>query len=177
MPNPHPIHHFNSDWPDRVRALNVNDTLFVPKKELTIKQVRNLVGNMNYRLKGKALYSTLTDRNSGDSIITCILKEGDVSAKRKRVALVTTKKTKAAPVVKGKRGRRKGVSRIMPKPMEAYAIIECTYVNGGAQTMRAADPNELDALLARCRDNTQVTEIITYKRAEHQRKQVAWESA
>lgn len=183
MTNPSPqVQYMNSPWPDKLRAMKVNDVLLITKKELTPKQVRNLVANCNYKWSGKALFKYTSD-DKGDSIVVCVTREKDADAvlARKRMPRSPTaiKKAKsvALPKVAKKHISRTKEPILMPKPMEANAIVECTYVNGGTQTMRAADENELNQLLERCRSNNQVVEIITYKREVVQRKQVSWATA
>lgn len=181
MTNRDPKKQFSSTWPDKLRKLKVNETLFISADELSIPQVRHLASNLNARLKGDAIYKSTHDTKSGDSIVVCVFrKKGATLTKHKPYGIKNAEARAAAaasnPLVTQHKRKRESLEVAMPKPMEAFAIIECTYVNGGAQSMRAADSNELDVILERCRHNEQVTEIITYKRATQLRKQVQWQT-
>jgi len=172
MPNYNPVKQFASDWPDKLRSLKVNETLYVSGEQLSIKQVRSLVANMNTRLKGDALYKSTSEQSTGGSVIVCVFRKKGAALKKRLPSRRVKSVTPVEPITKPK--TRKKREKLMPKPMEAFAIVECVYVNGGAQSMRAADQGELEALLERCRSNEQVTEITTFQRTGVLHKQVQW---
>lgn len=176
MTNKKPKNLFSSPWPDKLRKLKLNEVIYIAGKELKPDQVRSLVSNMNFRLKGDAIYKADIDKKNGDAVVACIFRKRDADLSKKKPYGRIHKKVAAKPAA-ARVNKTQKKEAVMPKPMDAVAIVECVYVNGGAQVMRAADQTELDALLERCRGNEQVVEIITFQRVGVLRKQVQWQVA
>lgn len=165
------VSQMSSNWPARLRVMNVNDTMLIAREELTTKQAANLVSNMNYRLKGAAIYKVMHDEK-GDSLVTCIHKRRGVdltSHRGRQLAKLTEAPMAAKPPMQPSTHRNEPMGNL-----PAIAIVECRLLNNHVQTHRPTNDEDLNTLLTRCQQNAQITEIEIFRPAQKLSKQVQW---
>jgi phosphoribosyl-ATP pyrophosphohydrolase len=173
MPNHDPVKQFNSPWPAKLKALPAKGVLLIEKTELTYQQVMALVGNMNYRHKGKMLFRVDGSPDT-DSIVTCLFHGRGVALDgRKREAKVTKKMLKLEKHPK-QTATSSAVMRAVASHTQAIAIIEALYGDGSVETFRAADKEDYDRIMAETAQNMMIVQVQTFALTHTKKRDYSW---
>ena len=184
-----------SQWPDKLRALQVGDSLLITKAEVPPKNAKALARNVEWRHKRNILFNVLSDEN-GDTLITCMYRNQHTTIAKKAPGFrqsgikqkIAAGRAAAAPIraaaVLQQAARKEttsqplsnsnGVERL-PDGEEACAIIEVTYPDHTHKLIFIKDAEHHGRVLSKTMKDGAAMSVQTFAAGKTMKRKVSWE--
>lgn len=183
------IEMMSSPWPDKLRELKLNESLYISLADLSIKQATIMVRNFEQRINRRAnakiiLFSVLSDKDG--TLITCIkrTRASEIArrppgfTKESARALAKKGREKTAPIRAEATLRAAGsfsdVERLADG-VEPCAIIEAAYPDGTHRLVFVKDAEQHGHLLNKFMKEGMAVSVQTFAAGKIMKRKVSWE--